>query len=68
MEEINKLPKWLLKLWELDASLAREVEKEFNKLNEAIDLINYFVSRVEKGEIRSVTTYDKYKKFLEKYE
>ena len=33
---------------------------------EAIDLIRYFVKRVEEGSIRSVTTYRKYKEFLEK--
>lgn len=32
----------------------------------AIELIQYFVDRVDKGEIRSKTTYAKYKDFLQK--
>lgn len=35
-------------------------------LNEAIELLQYFVTRVEEGSIRSKTTYGKYKIFLEK--
>jgi hypothetical protein len=65
MENYKKLPEWLQKLWEVDASLARDAEKDINKLNEAVNLIKYFVKRVDEGSVRSVTTYSKYEKFLD---
>jgi hypothetical protein len=37
-------------------------------LQEAVELIQYFIKRVEEGTIRSKTTYGKYKEFLKKYE
>ena len=40
--------------------------KEEKLFIEAIELIRYFVKRVEEGSIRSKTTYVKYKQFLEK--
>lgn len=75
----DKLPTWLQKLWELDAPLAREAEKDLLKQKEckcsdeslfpeAVELIRYFVNRVEDGSIRSNTTYKKYKDFLDKLE
>ena len=36
------------------------------ELDEAVELIQYFVIRVEEGSIRSKKTYDKYKTFLDK--
>ena|SRR3990167_622868 len=44
-----------------------ELNGSTGKLNqEAIDLIEYFVKRVDEGSIRSKTTYAKYKEFLSK--
>lgn len=34
------------------------------KLEEALELLKYFTDRVEAGTIRSVTTYGKYKEFI----
>jgi hypothetical protein len=42
--------------------------KEEELLMEAVELIQYFVKRVEEGSIRSKTTYKKYKDFLNEYE
>lgn len=41
-------------------------EQETELLIEAVELIKYFVNRVEAGTIRSVRTYDKFKNFLKK--
>lgn len=35
-----------------------------NNYPEALELLQYFIDRVENGSIRSVTTYDKYVKFM----
>lgn len=39
-----------------------------NNYPKALKLLNYFVNRVEKGEIKSKTTYNKYKEFLKQIE
>lgn len=39
-----------------------------NMFPEAVELLKYFVQRVEEGSIRSNTTYAKYKDFLTKLE
>ena len=44
------------------------MEKNKDQNSEAIELIKYFVDRVEGGTIRSETTYKKYKDFLAKVE
>ena len=36
------------------------------QLKESVELIQYFVNRVEEGSIRSKKTYAKYKAFLDK--
>jgi len=43
-------------------------DQETELLNEAVELIRYFVNRVEVGSIRSIETYKKYKDFLNKIE
>ena len=43
-----------------------EQEKEKEILKEALELLQYFVTRVEEGTIRSRVTYKKYKTFLDK--
>ena len=42
--------------------------QEEELLAEAVNLIQYFVNRVEEGSIRSKVTYEKYKQFLRNYE
>ena len=41
------------------------LEDSKDKFKEAIDLIQYFINRVEDGSIRSHTTYGKYKTFIQ---
>ena len=48
-----------------DYRILTESQKE-DLLDEAIQLIKYFLDRVEDGSIRSKTTYRKYKDFMDK--
>ena len=53
----------------MTTKLTEQIDKTYKakkQLNEAIDLIEYFVKRVEEGSIKSKTTYTKYKNFLNK--
>ena len=53
----------------MTTKLTEQINKTYKakkQLNEAIDLIEYFVKRVEEGSIRSKTTYTMYKDFLTK--
>jgi len=43
-----------------------ELEKQ--ESTEMLEALKYFVNRVEEGSIRSYTTYNKYKKLIEKIE
>jgi len=56
----------------LKAKVTKQPKMVFSKeeelLMEAVELIQYFVKRVEEGSIRSKTTYKKYKDFLNEYE
>lgn len=47
------------------AEFEAERQKEAN-YKEALELLQYFVTRVEEGTIRSKVTYEKYKTFLNK--
>lgn len=47
----------------MKAKTKAELKQE---LDEAVELIQYFVTRVEDGSIRSKKTYAKYKIFLDK--
>ena len=48
--------------------IIHEFSEEELLLQEAVELIKYFVKRVEEGSIKSKVTYKKYKDFLIKYE
>ena len=70
-EEIIKILKenYFEEIPDLILSLINEKNAERDEmLNEAIELIQYFVDRVEIGTIRSHTTYGKFKDFLKKIE
>ena len=67
-EEWLKLPKEeILQLYKNCYKLLIQCYASHQEENkEAIELIEYFVNRVEEGTIRSKITYGKYKTFLEK--
>jgi len=46
--------------------MSEQIKKRDEIIEEATELIQYFVDRVEAGTIRSRTTYKKYKDFLDK--
>ena len=48
-----------------EAYLDERLSGDEERLTEALDLLQYFVDRVEAGTIRSQTTYKKYKDFLD---
>ena len=60
-------PEYLSELLDTDTGDAvAEIRIKKEQLKEALELLQYFVTRVEAGTIRSQTTYNKYKTFLDK--